>query len=116
MSDAPQEENLEPLAFDTFVLAFYRKGTKHATEESPELEARHQAHLRHLKQLNESGKIIASGPLSDTPDDTWRGVCLFNTTLEEAAACMAADPQVQAGHFSYQVMRWHMPKGRLKYE
>src|SRR6185295_4631791 len=107
MSEPSQEENLVPASFDTLYLAFYTKGPKHTTEDSPELDARHIAHLRYLKSLDATGKKLAGGPVEDLPDHFLRGASLFyNTTLEEVSAFMAGDPQVQAGHFSYKVLTW----------
>ncbi len=114
MTDILPEENLEPDEFDTLIVGLLWKGPNHSTEDSPELNARHQAHLRHLQTLYTSGNMLAAGPTPDSPEGLLRGICLFHDTTPEAVtALMANDPQVQAGHFTYQVMTWLMPKGKI---
>jgi uncharacterized protein YciI len=115
MSAEASEENLVPAQFDTVILGIYIKGPHHSTGEEAELLARHHAHLRHLNDLYKTGKLIAAGPTPDSPEGYIRGVSLFyNTTLDEVKRFMEVDPQVIAGHFTYQVMTWYMPQGKLE--
>lgn len=117
MAEQPQEENLEPARMDRLVVGILWKGPKHSSDDSPELNARHQAHLRHLQELYKDGKMLLAGPTPDSPEGLLRGICLFyNTTPEEASARMANDPQVKAGHFTYQVMTWFVPHGKMDFE
>lgn len=112
-AESPQDD-LTPGAFDTLILGIYIKGARHSMGEEAEILARHQAHLQHLNTLYETGKMITAGPTPDSPEGHIRGASLFwNSSIEEVTEFMEADPQVKAGHFTYQVMTWYMPQGKL---
>lgn len=115
MTTAPENENLIPATFDTLVLVFLNKGPRHSNEESPDLEARHLGHLRNLKTMRETGKMILAGPTPDSPEHYMRGVCLFyDTSVEQIRTWMELDPQVQAQYFTYDIITWLVPGGSMK--
>lgn len=115
MTDTPQNENLVPDSFDTLTMVFLNKGPNHTQEDSPELEERHFGHLRNLKMMRETGKMILAGPTPDSPERYLRGLCLFyDVSREQIVEWMELDPQVKAGFFSYQVITWLVPGGSMK--
>ena len=69
-------------------------------------------HLGHFAAMKEAGHLKVAGPLGDGPDDTWRGVCLYQVgSVDEARRLAELDPAVQAGRFRVDVMTWRTAKG-----
>ena len=103
-----------PAEFDLFQFVVLR-----FPETTPDLDAeavdRLQAeHLGYLFAMQQAGLLKVAGPLSDQPDETWRGLCLYQvSSLEEARRLAEEDPAVRAGALSVEVMTWHTPKGWL---
>ena len=65
-------------------------------------------HLAHLAALHDSGELVAAGPVQDA---TLRGICILTVDAERARELAAADPAVEAGVFTPQVIPWRVPKG-----
>jgi uncharacterized protein YciI len=78
-----------------------------------ELDAIQERHVAYQQQLRADGKITAAGPFSDQPDESWRGLTMYTTSLEEARALAADDPAVRAGRLVVDVFRWWTPKAAL---
>ena len=78
-----------------------------------ELERLQQQHLAHLDAMRERGAMLFAGPFSEQPDESWRGLCLYVTPLEETRALAEADPSVQAGRLAVDVFTWWTKKGAL---
>ncbi len=72
-----------------------------------------QQHLAHLASLSERGVLLLAGPFSDQPDESLRGLCVFDASLEETRAFMAEDPAVRAGRLAVDVMTWLTAPGSL---
>lgn len=77
------------------------------------LDRLQEEHVSYIMALVERGKIVACGPLTDTPAATMRGIAVFRTDIEEACSLMATDPAVQAGRIAVQAMTWWVGKGQL---
>jgi uncharacterized protein len=78
-----------------------------------ELDALQEQHLAHLAALKSAGKIAVSGPLGDQPDESWRGMCLYRTSIEESRELAEQDPSVHAGRLSVDVLTWWTQEGAL---
>jgi uncharacterized protein len=72
-----------------------------------------EQHLAHLAELRERGVLLLSGPFGDQPDESWRGLCVLDTSIDEARELMAHDPAVMAGRLSPEVLSWWTPRGSL---
>jgi uncharacterized protein YciI len=72
-----------------------------------------EQHLAHLADLRERGVLLLAGPFDDQPDESLRGLCVFNTDIEETRAIVADDPAVRAGRLAGDVMTWWTGKGAL---
>lgn len=70
------------------------------------------AHLAHLAGLHEAGHLLAAGPLSD---ERYRGLSILNVGPEEARRLKEADPAVQAGKYSVEIMTWMVPGGAMSF-
>jgi uncharacterized protein YciI len=72
-----------------------------------------ERHLAHLRSLHERGVLLLAGPFDDQPDESWRGLCVFSTSIEETRELMAHDPAVVAGRLAPDVMSWWTAGGSL---
>jgi len=79
-----------------------------------ELERLQQQHLAFLDSMRERGSMLFAGPFSEQPEESWRGLCLYVTPLEETRALAAEDPLVRAGRLATDVFTWWTQKGALK--
>jgi uncharacterized protein YciI len=95
----------------SFVLLRRPRDTPDLPEE--ELERLQQQHLAYLDSMSERGAMILAGPFEDQPDESWRGLCIYVTSLEETRALAGADPSVQAGRLAVDVFTWWTKKGAL---
>ena len=72
-----------------------------------------EQHLAHLGQLRERGVLLLSGPFGDQPDESWRGLCVLTTSIDESRELMSQDPAVLAGRLVPDVLSWWTPRGSL---
>ena len=49
-----------------------------------ELDRFQEAHLAFLQSQYDRGVLLASGPLTDQDDETWRGICVYTGSPDEA--------------------------------
>jgi uncharacterized protein YciI len=105
-----------PAEFDVYELILLR-----AAEGRPEIddvtaELLQAQHLGHFAAMKEAGHMRVAGPLGNQPDDSWRGICLYQVgSLEKARTLAELDPAVRAGRFSVDVMSWYTAKGALDF-
>ena len=105
-----------PAEFDTYELVLLRLSESAPVlddEASMELQ---RLHLGHFASMRAAGHLKVAGPLSDQPDESWRGICLYQVgSHEEARRLAELDPAVKAGRFQVEVMTWRTPKGGLRF-
>ena len=75
-----------------------------------ELDALQERHVAYQQWLRREGKIAAAGPFSDQPHESWRGLTMYTTSLEEARELASQDPSVVAGRLAVDVFTWWTPK------
>jgi uncharacterized protein YciI len=69
-----------------------------------------RAHLAHLDEMAEAGKLVVAGPFAD--DGNWRGILIFNAKNEEEVRTLVEqDPAVKAGRLAYEIHPWWTAKG-----
>jgi uncharacterized protein YciI len=73
-----------------------------------------EQHLAHLGQLRERGVLLLSGPFGDQPDESWRGLCVLTTSIDESRELMSQDPAVLAGRLVPDVLSWWTHRGSLR--
>jgi hypothetical protein len=56
--------------------------------------------------------LLLAGPFDDQPDESWRGLCVFSTSIDETRELMR-DPAVVAGRLAPDVMSWWTQRGSL---
>ena len=80
-----------------------------------ELERLQEEHLAFLGSLRERGVLLAAGPLTDQPEESWRGICVYSVLPEEARRLASEDPSVQAGRLEPVVFTWLAAPGSVTF-
>jgi len=101
----PRDPNI-PDAFDVFTLVLLRRPPDAPDMSDEELDALQARHLAYRAELRRQGVVVVNGPLREQSDATLRGLSIFACGLDEAARLSDADPSVQAGRLSYDLMEW----------
>ena len=97
----------------TVVLLRWPQGMRDfSDEELADLQARH---LAYLASLREQGLLLANGPLTDQPDEAWRGIGIYAVDREEALRLASQDPSVQAGRLEPVALTWLVPRGLIAF-
>ena len=104
---------MNALEFDSYAFVVLQPDMPEISDE--EADEIQELHLAHLGALKEAGKLLVAGPFGDRPDESWRGLCIYATTLEEARALAEQDPAVQRGRFKPIVMTWFVQKGAIAF-
>jgi uncharacterized protein YciI len=103
------------MEFDSYTLVLLRRGPRALEFSDVELERLQEQHIAHLAAMRERGFMLVGGPFRDQPDETFRGMSLYRTDIEETRRLAEQDPSVQAGRMSVEVMTWLTPKGELAF-
>jgi uncharacterized protein YciI len=77
-----------------------------------EIEAVTEAHRAYLRQLQEQGILVASGPLEPRFGGMWLVRVQDENPLPELDALMAGDPFHQHGLANYELLPWKVLQGR----
>jgi uncharacterized protein YciI len=80
-----------------------------------ELDRLQQQHLGHLDAMRARGALLAAGPFEQQPDESWRGLCLYRTSVDETRALAEQDPSVRAGRLAVDVFTWWTTKGAVEF-
>jgi len=99
---------------DRYSLVILRRPSNAPQMSETEFDALQEKHLAFLQGMRARGAMLAAGPFGDQPDESWRGMCLYTTGIEETRALAAEDPAVLAGRLSVEVLTWLTPKGMLE--
>jgi uncharacterized protein len=97
--------DLEPV-----VLCLLRRPVDAPELPEAELDELQERHVAYQQSLRAQGKVALNGPFSDQPDETWRGLTMYTTTLEDARSLAAQDPAVLAGRLAVDVFTWWTAK------
>lgn len=110
----PRDGNV-PDAFDVYTLVLLRRPRDAPTMPDAELDALQARHLAYRAELRRRGVLIVNGPLGEQSDESMRGLSIFACSLDEAARLSDADPSVQAGRLTYDLMEWWIAAGSLAF-
>lgn len=89
-----------------------------STPVKPEnLQANLPAHLEYQAQMEQQGKLVMAGPLSDLSGDLMEGVGMIiyrAESLDAARALADADPMHKTGTREYTIRRWLVNEGSFQ--
>jgi hypothetical protein len=77
------------MRLDAYTIVFLRRGPKAATFSEAELIGLQRGHLAFNRRMVEAGCALVNGPFEGPPDETWRGMSVFRTSIEETRRLMA---------------------------
>ena len=107
--DASAEIELD--RFEVVLLKRPADGPEFSDEELDRLQ---DLHLAHLRAQTLSGAMRVGGPFHEQPDESLRGISIYQTgSLEQTRALASSDPSVVAGRLEIDVMYFYCPKGSL---
>jgi uncharacterized protein len=99
---------------EMFELVLLRRPATAPELPETELERLQEAHLGHLSRMRREGHLRTAGPVGDQPDDSLRGLCLYQVgDLERVRALAESDPSVRAGRLAVEVMAFYCPRGDI---
>jgi uncharacterized protein YciI len=110
----PRDPNI-PDEFDVFTLVLLRRPADAPELPDEELDALQARHLAYRAELRRQGVLVANGPFDQQSDISMRGLSIFACSLDEAARLSDADPSVQAGRLTYDLMEWWVGAGTLAF-
>lgn len=110
----PRDPNV-PDEFDVYTLVLLRRPADAPDLPDHELDALQARHLAYRAELRRQDVVVANGPLDEQSDTTMRGLSIFACSLDEAARLSDADPSVQAGRLTYDLMEWWVAVGTLAF-
>jgi uncharacterized protein YciI len=111
VSQSSEESEFE---LDRFELVLLKRPTSSPDFSEEELEQLQVQHITHLSEQRRLGNIRVSGPVDEQPDETLRGLSLYQTgSLERTRELASRDPSVVAGRLELEIMYFYCPKGSL---
>ncbi|MGN6474826.1 MAG: YciI family protein [Mycobacteriales bacterium] len=115
MTDQPRTAG-PPAEFDVYQLVILRRPAERPTYDEATEDLLQLQHLGHFANMQEAGLMHVAGPLSDQPDHSMRGICIYQVgSVDEARRHAEDDPAVRAGLFTIDVMTWRTAKGAMPF-
>jgi uncharacterized protein len=106
------------IQLETYELVLLRHTRQYGEFEDENRERIFREHLGHTLSMVASGKQLVAGPITDSPaeDEQVCGFGLFQQgSLDAVRRMMDADPGVQQGLYTFDVMTWRTPAGSVSF-
>ena len=101
------------MRLDAYTIVFLRRPKNAPQLPQDELDRLQREHVAFNARMRAEGHALISGPFTDQPDQSWRGISVFRTPVQRTRELLAGDPLGQAGRLEYDVFTWLMPVGTL---
>jgi len=101
------------MKLDAYTIVFLRRPPGAPSFSVERLAELQRGHLAFNAKMREAGYALINGPFAGQPDESWRGIGVYRTSVEETRRLLAEDPLGQAGRLVYDVFTWLMPEGTL---
>ena len=101
------------MKLDAYTIVVLRRPPNAPQYSDEELERLQAAHVAFNARMREAGHALLTGPFVGQPDQSWRGLSVFRTSVEETRRLMEDDPIYKAGRFSFDIFTWYLPEGLL---
>lgn len=101
------------MRLDAYTIVFLRRpagAPEYGEEKLAELQ---RGHIAFNQRMRDAGHALINGPFDGQPDESWRGIGVYRTSVEETRRLLEGDPLGQAGRLVYDVFTWYMPAGTL---
>ena len=101
------------MRLDAYTIVFLRRPPDSPRFTDEELDELQRGHLAFNARMREEGHALITGPFMDQPDQAWRGISVFRTSVEETRKLLEDDPALAARRMEADVFTWLMPAGTL---
>ena len=101
------------MKMDRYTLVLLRRppDAPHLSQE--ELDRLQEEHIAFNVRMRAAGHALLTGPFIGQPDESWRGLNVFRTSVAETRRLMESDAAVRAGRLAVDVFTWILPEGTL---
>lgn len=90
----------------SYILVILKTGTA-IIEDRPIVDSLFAGHLKNIKHLAGSGKLVVAGPLGKNPH-SYRGIFILNTgDVDEANEILQTDPAISENLLEPEVFKWY---------
>ena len=103
-----------PTEFDRYTVVILRRPPDAPQLSDEQLDAIQRRHVAFNADLQARGTMLAAGPFEDQWDESYRGISIYRTDLEETRRIAVTDPAVQARRLSFDAVTWLVRKGQLE--
>ena len=98
------------MQLEAFELVLLRRPTSPTNYDDETREHIQLEHMAFLERMRQEGHALTSGPVHDQPDESLRGLSIYNVGSGERARELAqSDPAGVAGRIALEVMTWWCP-------
>jgi|HubBroStandDraft_3_1064219.scaffolds.fasta_scaffold466494_1 uncharacterized protein YciI len=112
MTDLPEGA---PFELERFELVLFKRPADPAELPDAEIERIQSLHLGHLSAMAAAGHLVVAGPFDQQPDESLRGMCLYQTgSIDRTRALAEDDPAVHARRLEVDVMYFYCEKDVVK--
>jgi hypothetical protein len=101
------------MKMDAYTIVLLRRPPTAPQLSEAELDVLQAEHVAFNGRMRQAGHALVNGPFRDQPDQSWRGLGVYRTPVEETRRLLADDPLGRAGRLTYDVFTWLMPEGTL---
>ena len=101
------------MRLDAYTIVFLRRPPDSPRFTDEELDELQRGHLAFNARMREEGHALITGPFMDQPDQAWRGISVFRTSIDETRKLLEGDPALAARRMEADVFTWLMPAGSL---
>ena len=101
------------MEFDRYTLVILRRPPDAPQLSDEELDEIQTRHLAFNADLQDRGIMLAAGPFEDQWDESYRGISIYRTDLDETRRIASEDPAVRARRLTFDAVTWLVRKGQL---
>ena len=101
------------MEFDRYTLVILRRPPDAPQLSDDELEDIQARHVAFNADLQDRGIMLAAGPFEDQWDESYRGISIYRTDLDETRRLASEDPAVRARRLTFDAVTWLVRKGQL---
>jgi uncharacterized protein YciI len=104
-----------PFELERFELVLLKRPAESPQLSEAEVDRIQALHLGHLGAMAAAGHMVIAGPFDEQPDESLRGLGLYQTgSLDRTRALAEDDPAVRAGVIEVDVMYFYCEKDAIR--